>query len=253
MIALTRPVPSAIGDCQLTHIERTPIDLDRARRQHAAYEQALTTLGCQVERIAPADHLADCVFVEDTAVVVDEVAVITRPGAPTRHAEVDAVAISLLPFRELRWLGEPATLDGGDVLQLGRVLYVGTGARSNHDGVEQLERCLAVFGYEVRPVQKTGCLHLKSAVTALTADLLLVNPAWVDPAAFAGIRVMETHPSEPFAANVLRIGDTVICADAFPRTRARIEAAGLRTRAIDVSELAKAEGALTCCSLIFSR
>jgi dimethylargininase len=250
-IALTRPVPASLANCQLTHLERTEIDLGLAREQHAAYEEALTALGCRVERVAAADDLPDCVFVEDTAVVVDEVAVMTRPGAPSRHPEIDAVALSLSPFRELRWLGEPAMLDGGDVLQLGRLLYVGTGGRSNDDGVEQLEKCLAAFGYEVRAVQTTGCLHLKSAVTLLTPELALINPAWVDPAVFEAVRVIEVDPSEPFAANVLRIGETVICAGAFPRTRARIEAAGLGTRTVDVSELAKAEGALTCCSLIF--
>jgi dimethylargininase len=193
------------------------------------------------------------VFVEDTAVVVDEVAVLTRPGAVTRHAEVDAVAVALSPFRDLRWLGAPAMLDGGDVLQLGRVLYVGTGGRSNDEGVEQLANCLAPFGYEVRTVRTTGCLHLKSAVTLLAPELALINPAWVDPGAFDGVRFIEVDPSEPFAANVLPIGGAVICADAFPRTRGRIDAAGLETRAIDVSELARAEGALTCCSLIFNQ
>jgi dimethylargininase len=253
LIALTRPVPGAIGSCQLTHLARTPIDLERAREQHAAYEEALAALGCQVQRIASADHLPDSVFIEDTAIVLDEVAVITRSGAPTRLEEVDAVAVALSPFRDLRWLGEPATLDGGDVLQLGRTLHVGIGGRSNYDGAEQLRECVGSFDYEVREARANGCLHLKSAATALAPDLVLINPRWIDAAAFGSVRVIEVDPGEPSAANVLRIGDTVLCAEAFPRTRARIEAAGVATHSVDLSELAKAEGALTCCSLIFTR
>jgi dimethylargininase len=251
-IALTRAVPASLADCQLTHIERAPIDSGLARAQHAAYEAALTALGCEVQRIAPADHLPDCVFVEDAAIVLDEVAVITRPGAPSRLEEIDGVAIALASFRELRWLSRPATLDGGDVLRIGRTLYVGVGGRSNDDGVEQLHDAIAPFEYEVRTVRTNRCLHLKSAVTLLAPDRVLVNPDWVAPGAFEGVSVVEIDPSEPFAANVLRIGDIVLCAEAHPRTRARIDAAGIATCAVDVSELAKAEGALTCCSLIFA-
>jgi dimethylargininase len=252
LIALTRAVPASLADCQLTHIERTPINLGLARQQHAAYEQALAELGCQVERIAAADHLPDSVFVEDAAVVLDEIAVVTRPGASTRLEETDAVAVSLRPFRDLCWLAAPATLDGGDVLQLGRTLFVGVGGRTNEEGAHQLQAALDEFGYRVRPVHPQGCLHLKSAATALAQGLLLINPDWIDPATFADLQVLEIDPAEPCAANVLRIGGTVLCAEAYPRTRARIEAAGITTRAIDVSELAKAEGALTCCSLIMT-
>jgi dimethylargininase len=246
-------VPEALARCQLTHIERTPIDLARARAQHAAYEQALTTLGCQVRRIAAADDLPDSVFVEDAAVVVDEIAVITRPGAASRLEERDGVAASLSAFREALWLEAPATLDGGDVLHLGRTLYVGMGGRSNDEGVSQLRNAVDRFGYDVRSVRAHGCLHLKSAATALGPDFVLVNPEWIAPATFEGARVIEIDPAEPYAANVLRAGETVLCAEAFPRTRARIEAAGIQTRTVDVSELAKAEGALTCCSIIFKR
>ena len=253
MIAITRPVPGAIDRCQLTHLERSAIDLTRARAQHAAYEAALAALGCEIGHIPAADHLPDSVFVEDAAIVLDEIAVMTRPGAASRLDEVDGVAIALLPHRDLRWLGSPATLDGGDVLLLGRTLYVGAGGRSNLEGIDQLADAVGPFGYDVRAVQARGCLHLKSAATALAPNLALVNPEWIAPDSFGAIDVVEIDPAEPFAANVLRVGGTVLCAAAFPRTRARIEAAGIATRTVDVSELAKAEGALTCCSLLFNR
>lgn len=253
MLALTRPVPSALERCQLTHIERTPINLSLARAQHSAYEAALVELGCQLHRVTAADHLPDSVFIEDTAIVLDEIAVVTRPGAPSRLEETEAVAAALRPFRDLCWLAAPATLDGGDVLQLGRTLFVGVGGRSNEEGAQQLQAALDEFGYRVHALRPQGCLHLKSAVTSVAPGLVLVNPDWIDPAVFDNVRIIETDPAEPFAANVLRVGDTVLCAEAFPRTRARIEAAGIPTRAIDVSELAKAEGALTCCSLIVTR
>ena len=250
LLALTRPVPEGLARCQLTHIERTPIDLARARAQHAGYEDALAALGCEIRRISGADHLPDCVFIEDTAVVLDEIAVLARPGAISRVEEVDAVSAALSPVRDLRWVGAPGTLDGGDVLRLGRQLYVGVGGRSSREGADQLLAAVRPFGYEVRTVGTRECLHLKSAATELAPDVVLVNPGWIDPATFAGVAAIEVDPSEPFAANVLRIGDTVLCAEAYPRTRERIEAAGIRTRTVDVSELAKAEGALTCCSLI---
>src|SRR3954470_10868226 len=147
MIALVRPVPQALVHCQLTYVERTPIDLERARRQHAAYEAALAALGCEIQRIPGADHLPDCVFVEDTAVVLDEIAVITRPGAITRADEIAGVAAALSPLRDLQWIGAPGTLDGGDVLRLGRTLYVGLGARSSRHGADQLQAAVEPFGY----------------------------------------------------------------------------------------------------------
>ena len=253
LLALTRAVPEALASCQLTHIERTPIDVARARAQHAAYEAALAALGCEIRHLPPADHLPDCTFVEDTAVVLDEIGVITRPGAISRLEETGAVAAALSQFLDLRWVGAPGTLDGGDVLRIGRTLYVGVGGRSSREGADQLLAAVRPFGYDVRPVRTRGCLHLKSAATQLTPELLLVNPEWIDPATFVGVDAIQVDPSEPAAANVLRIGETVLCAQAFPATRERIEAAGIATEAIDMSELAKAEGALTCCSLIMNR
>lgn len=251
-LAVTRPVPAAIAHCELTHLDRTPIDVEVARREHAAYERALERLGYRVQRLAAADDQPDSVFIEDTAVVVDEIAVITRPGAESRQEETGAVAAALRPLRPVAELSAPATLDGGDVLRLGRVLYVGTGARSNAEGAAQLRALLDPFGYEVREAAFTGCLHLKTAVTAVGDGLVLANPEWVEARQFEGARAVEVDPSEPFAANALLARGAVIHADAFPRTRRRLEAAGVRVVPVPAGELAKAEGGVTCCCLLLS-
>lgn len=252
-IALTRDVPDRIVECELTHLDRVAIDLDRARAQHAEYEAALARAGCGIERIAPAPELADSVFVEDAAVVLPELAVITRPGAASRRAETASVAAALRRYRPLHDIDAPGTLDGGDVLVADRRVFVGLSSRTNEAGVRQLRDILAPVGYAVETVETRGCLHLKSAVTAVAEGLLLVNPEWIDVTRFGGFRVLEVDPSEPFAANVLRIGDIVICALAAPLTRDRIEAIGVETIAVDVSELAKAEAGVTCSSLIIEQ
>jgi dimethylargininase len=252
VIALTRPVPDSLAACELTHIERAPIDVSRGRQQHAAYERLLGSLGCEVIAVPATHDLPDSVFIEDTAIVLDELAVITRPGAASRRPETAAVASTVGAFRQLQFLAEPATLDGGDVLRLGRTLYVGVGSRTNAAGVQQLTELAAPHGYDVRPVRVDDCLHLKSAITEVAPGVVVLNPEWVDGQMFAGQAIIEVDPSEPSAANVLRIGDAVVCSAAYPRTNARV-ATVAQVHAVDVSELAKAEGALTCCSLIFER
>lgn len=251
LVALTRPVSSSLARCELTHLPRAPIDLGRARAQHAAYEECLRSLGCEVRPLPAADELADAVFVEDTAVVLDELAVLARPGAVSRRSEVEAVAGALAAWRPLRPIEAPGTLDGGDVLVIGRRVFVGLSTRTNQEAAAQLERALAVHGYLVRAVAVSSCLHLKSAVTAVADGTVLLNPAWVDVALFRDLERIAVDGDEPGAANVLAVGGTVVCAAAFPRTAERLARAGLAVRALDMSELAKAEGALTCCSLLF--
>ena len=250
MIAITRKVSPAIARCELTHLAREPIDLALAERQHAAYEASLRALGCRVASLPAEPDFPDSVFVEDAAVVVDELAVITRPGAPSRRGETESVAAALAPHRPVVAIEPPATLDGGDVLRLGRRVLVGRSSRSNAEGVAQLRALLAPHGYTVEGIAVSGCLHLKSAVTEVAPGAVLLNPAWVDPAIFAGTRLIEVDPGEPFAANALLVGGTAIYPSAFPRTAARLERVGVRLARVDVSELAKAEGAVTCCSLI---
>lgn len=243
-------MPDSIPGCELTHLDRVPIDVGRARAQHAQYERALVELGCTLERIPPADDLPDSVFVEDTAVVLDVAAIMTRPGAESRRPEVAGVALVLEQYRPLAFIEEPGTLDGGDVLAAGRDLYVGVSARTNWAAIDQLAIAVEPFGYTVTAVVVEGCLHLKSAATALPGGRFLVNPEWIDVGVLRGASVITVDPDEPYAANVLAIRDTILVAAAVPATRARLEAAGFRTRAVDVSELAKAEAGLTCCSLI---
>ena len=249
-IAFTRDVSPALAQCELTHVARSPIDMDVARVQHRAYEALLTSLGCEVRRVAPAPAYPDSVFIEDTAVGLDVVGVITRPGGATRRDEVSAVADALAPLRPLVHIQGPATLDGGDVLVIGRAVYVGETDRTNAEGIAQLRAALAPFGYTVQGVPVTGCLHLKTAVTAVDETTVLLNPAWVSAAAFGAYRVLAVNETEPMAANVLRVGDALVYGAAFPRTLELLRSAGVHPHTVDASELAKAEGAVTCCSLV---
>ena len=249
-VAITRAVSSALAACELTHLERVPIDVERARAQHRAYEQALIEAGYLVERLDTSPEMPDSVFVEDIAVVLDEVAIITRPGAESRRRETPAVAEALAAYRPLHVIQHPGTVDGGDVLVAGRRVFVGRSSRTNEAAVGQMRQLLEPLGYIVSDTVVRSCLHLKSAVTALGDDVLLVNRAWIDPEAFEGITLVEVDPSEPSAANALRLDDRIVCSSAFPRTAERIARRGLRLHTVDASEVAKAEGAVTCCSLI---
>ncbi len=253
LLAITRAVSASLAACELTHLPRRPIDVERAVAQHGAYEAALTDLGVRVVRAAPAPELPDAVFIEDTALVLDEVAILTRPGAPSRRAETAGVAASLAPYRPLRHLTAPATLDGGDVLCLGREVFVGESSRSNGEGIAQLQTALEPHGYRVIATPFRGCLHLKSAVTAVGERRLLVNPAWISPERFPGYDAIAVDPGEPAAANALLVDAAVIYPAHFPRTAARLSARRVPLQLVECDELAKAEGGVTCCSLLFDR
>jgi dimethylargininase len=249
-IAITRAVSPSIARCELTHVERRPIDLARATRQHRRYERALASLGCVIRSLPAEPELPDSVFVEDVAVVLDELAVITRPGSASRRPETASIAAALSPLRSLRSIEAPGTLDGGDVLRIGTRVFVGVSARSNGAGRDQLRALLGPPGYTVVDVALNGCLHLKSAVTAVGEDTLLIQRAWVGADPFRDFDLIDVDPAEPFAANALLVAGTVIVPSAHRRTRRRLEARGLAVQGVDVSELAKAEGGVTCCSLI---
>ena len=249
-MAITRQVSRSIVNCELTYLARVPINVDRARQQHAQYEAALRNLGLAVLSLPEEPSLPDSVFVEDTALVLDECAIMTRPGAASRRPETASIAQVLMAFRDVRHIDSPACIDGGDILLLGKRVYIGLTKRSDTKAIEQMQQLLAPLGYEVHAVSVTGCLHLKSAVTEVAQDLLLLNPAWVQPTAFQGVKNLEVDPSESHAANALRIGACVLYDTAHPRTHDRLVGAGVRTVLVEADELAKAEGALTCCSLI---
>jgi dimethylargininase len=251
--ALVREISPAFARCELTHLPRVPIDIGVAREQHRRYEDLLSRLGYAILRLPADPQLPDSVFVEDAAVILDELAVVCRPGAASRRPEVESVADALAPYRRLARIQAPAVLDGGDVLRIGRTVYVGLSGRTDRRGADQLREILGPADYEVRDVPVTGCLHLKSAVTQVAPDTLLLQPDWLPRDAFAGMERVEVDPSEPLAANALRLGDRVIYPAAFPKTRQRLENLGLRLVDVDLSEIAKAEGAVTCCSLILDR
>ena len=249
--ALVRDVSPSLESCELSHQPRVSIDLEKARAQHRRYVETLESLGCRVESLTPLPGNPDAVFVEDTAVVLDELAVITRPGAESRRAEVDSTAAALARYRKLFYIEPSGTLDGGDVLQVGRTLFVGHSGRTDHSGIEQLRSHLAPFEYRVEAVGVHGCLHLKTAVTQVGPNLLLINPEFVEERAFPGMDFIHVDASEPAAANAVLIGDALIYPSSFPGTRARLENRGLKLHSVDMSETEKAEGGVTCCSLIF--
>ncbi|MEP6471944.1 MAG: arginine deiminase family protein [Acidobacteriota bacterium] len=250
--AITREVGTSLADCLLTFLEREPIDVEKAKAQHAAYDEALRRAGAEVEVLPADDELPDSVFVEDTAVVFDEAAVITRPGTPERQREVPAVEAALSRYRELRRITAPGTLEGGDVLRVGRAYYVGVTSRTNREGFEQFASIVREFGYRAIPVGVSGCLHLKSAVTALDEETLLLNPSWLDAAALPNVRRVVVPAEEPFGANSLVANGVVHLSARWKRTRELVEKAGFPVTPLDVSEFEKAEAGLTCLSLIFS-
>jgi dimethylargininase len=256
-VAIIRPVSRSIVDCELTHLVREPIDYGTAVAQHADYEAALIRLGCDVVRVPAAHDMPDAVFVEDVAVVLDEIAVMTRPGALSRRAEGSAMEAVLARHRPLARIAEPGTLDGGDVLRVGKKLYVGQSERTNAEGISQLRALLSNFGYDVTAIDIHGCLHLKSAVTAVGDNTLLGNSAWVDRRAFGNHEWIEVDPREPFAANALWVNDGVIYPRAFVNTSERLrrylEERNAQLELVEASELAKAEGGVTCCSLVLER
>lgn len=251
-IALTRAVSPSISTCQLTHLSRQTIDLEEAQNQHALYERALEACGCEVRRVCSEPDLPDAVFVEDAAVVVDELAVIMRPGAETRRAETPSVEAVLAPFRPVVRIQDPGTIDGGDVLRIGRRLFVGITTRSNPSGINQLREHLAPHGYSVEAVPVSGCLHLKSAITTISDDTVLANPSWVDLQHFGVANIIEVDPTEPSAANIVAFGNQLVHGAEHTKTRKRLEKHGFEVVPVPISELAKAEAAVTCCSLVFT-
>jgi dimethylargininase len=251
LTALTRAVSRSLTSCELTWLPRRQIDIDLAIRQHHQYEQSLAAMGIRVISLPEQPEMPDAVFVEDPLLVFDEVAILTHMGSPSRRAEAESLAEAISPFRPMRIFLEPTTLEGGDVMRIGRDVFVGLSSRTNEAGVQQLTRELEPFGYRVRPVEVRGCLHLKSACCSMGDNTILANPAWLDTAPLRDYRIVEVAPDEPGTANILRIGYTVLMPAAFPHTREIVGREGLDVRTVDISELMKAEAAITCSSVIF--
>lgn len=252
LVALTREVSPQIAKCELTFLARDPIDYARAVRQHDAYCETLRALGVEIIRMPALAGQPDACFVEDTALVFDEIAILTRMGAPSRRAESASVGDALRPFRPVVAIGPPGTIDGGDVLVLGKRVFVGRTTRTDDAGMQSLRSLIETHGYVVTPVDVPGCLHLKSAATVLDGWSVLAQRAWFDAAALGDVEIVDVHPDEMAAANVLKIGPTLVMPRGFPRTRAILETRGHRVVTVDVSEFLKAEAAVTCKSLLFT-
>ena len=252
LTAITRAVSASITDCELSFHARQPIDVAKVIAQHKAYQDCLAELGVRIVSLPAEPELPDAVFVEDPVVVVDEVAVISIMGAPSRRPEARTLTDALSRYRPLKFLREPATLDGGDVVRIGRRVFAGLSQRTNREGVSQLRDLLQAFDYEVQPVEVRGCLHLKSACSYIGNDTVLINRAWIDAERFRGFKLLDVPDEEPAAANALLVNDVVIIAASFPKTRALLEQRGFCVRTMDLSELQKAEAGVTCTSLIFN-
>ena len=249
--ALAREVSRSLANCELVHLPRQKIDVARARRQHAAYVAALAAAGVRVRVLPEAPDLPDSSFVEDPVLLLDELAVACRPGAASRRPEVELMVREIATLRPVHAIAAPGTLEGGDVLRMGRKLFVGLSCRTNREGIAQLARIVAPFGYEVVAVPVTGCLHLKSAVTSPAEGCLLANVAWIDATPLAGFEIIGTPAEEPGAANVLAVNGRVLVTVSAPRTAALLAARSLDVRPLDISELQKAEAALTCESVLY--
>src|ERR1700688_3461430 len=251
LTAITREVSPAIVNCELTFVDRAPIDLAKAVEQHRAYEQVLEKFGARVISLPTEPALADSMFVEDPAIVLDELALIFPLGTESRREEAASLAKVLSKFRELKYVQLPGTAEGGDILRVGRNLFAGLSKRTNEDGIRQLQSIVGEYGYTVTAVPVSGCLHLKSAVTFLGRNTLLANRRWFNASCMPGFEWIDVAPEEPHASNALAFDDTVILPASFPLTRERIEARGFTVLPLDISELQKAESGLTCSSLLF--
>jgi dimethylargininase len=251
LTAITRNVSPSIGNCELTHMDRQPIDFPMVQIQHQRYEECLHALGCEIHRLPDAPDLPDSVFVEDTAMVFDEVAIITRPGADSRKPETDSMARALAAFRRLAHIRAPGTIDGGDVLRIGKTVYIGISSRTNVESIDQVREILDPHGYTVTGVGVHGCLHLKTAATLVGRDTVLANRDWIDSRTIRNVEFIDVNREEPFGGNGLLIGEAVIFPENFPKTRKLLEKMGIRVVPVNVSEIIKAEGAVTCCSVVF--
>jgi len=246
--ALVRRPSSRLADGIVTHIARTPVDVVTAQRQHEAYRAALADAGWTVHEVATADECPDSVFVEDTVVVCDDLAVLTRPGTAARRPEVDGTetVVRALGLDVVR-IEPPGTLEGGDVLQVGSTVYVGRGDRTDDAGIRQLAGYLATRNRQVVPVALRDVLHLKSAVTALPDGSLLALPALVDTAVLPPVHAVE----EEAGCHVVPLGgDRVLIAASAPRTAAWLGDLGYTPVVVDIGEYEKLEGCVTCLSVL---
>jgi dimethylargininase len=247
-----RKISRSLANCELLHIERQPFDLTQASSQHDSYVAALEAAGVQMTVLPEEPDLPDATFIEDTVILLDELAVLCRLGAASREPEAAKIAAEIASVRPVRRLHAPATIEGGDVLRIGKTLFVGLSSRTNREGVRQLEEMVLPFDYRVIPVHVHGCLHLKTGATSPSPGLLLANPDWMDCSPFRDFEILRVPPGEPWGANTLPVNETVLVSITSPRTAGLLESRGLRVQRLDISELQKAEAGLTCLSVLFT-
>jgi dimethylargininase len=248
-VALVRRPSSRMAEGITTYIDRVSADAGLAERQHAAYVAAVADAGWSIREVPAADDLPDSAFVEDTVVVLGDLAVLARPGAVGRRAEVAATdeAVRSLGLEVTR-IEDPGTLDGGDVLKVGRTVYVGRGGRTNAEGIRQLRRHAATRGRLVVPVRLHGVLHLKSAVTALPDGTFIASDlSLFDAAPFPTMRLV---PEEAGSHVIVMGGGTLIMAASAPRSAEMLDDLGFDVVTVDIGEFEKREGCVTCLSVL---
>jgi dimethylargininase len=252
MLALTHVPSPRLQHGLRTHVERASVDFERARQEHTAYCDLLRRCGVAVRELNVNGELPDAVFIEDTAVVLDEVAILASMGNEDRRAELAGIEPLLRQYRNVRRVELPATLEGGDVLRVGRTLLVGLSSRTNAAGIEMLADIVLPHGYGVSALPVRDCLHLKTACTALPDGSLIVNPAWLDTQAVRDFKCLNVPPDEPWAANTLTVGEKVCIVAGNTKTAELLRGHGFAVETAELSEFAKAEGGITCLSLLFS-
>lgn len=248
--AITRQPAKSFVNCEVSYVQREGIDFLRTARQYEGYCQALKQMGVTVESLPPVDRYPDSVFIEDNAIILDELAVMTSMGAGSRHGEPALLVPVLSKYRRLVKISLPATIEGGDVVQIGKALYVGLSARTNHAGIEALRALVEPLGYAVHPIEVRGCLHLKTACTPLDDETLLVNPYWINVEALGSLRLLPVPTNEPFGATVMRLQKGILANVSYPLTLEMIDAHGYQVTSVDMSEFSKAEAGVTCLSLL---
>jgi dimethylargininase len=248
---LVREISRSLGKCELRHVPRQQFNMEMARRQHAAYVAALEAAGVVVTVLAEEPELPDSAFVEDPVVILDEAAVICRLGAASRNREAESIEHEVARIRRVHRIVSPGTIEGGDVLRIGKTLYVGISGRTNREGIVQLEEIVRPYGYHAIGVSVEGCLHLKTGVTSPAEGLLIANADWIDLTPFGRFEILRVPSAEPWGANTLALNGLVLAAESSPRTADLLESKGLRVKRLGISELQKAEAGLTCLSVLY--
>ena len=229
-----------------------PIDVENARSQHLEYVRALKSLGLEVIEVPPDSRFPDCCFIEDCALFYDGVALITNPGASSRRGETAAVRTALERFAvRIELTSLPATLDGGDCLRVGSRIYVGISARTNAEGAACVKDTFGPAGPEVVSVPVIGALHLKSVCSYLGDGVMVLAEGTIPHGSFREVDILDVPRSEAYAANCLAVNGSVICSKGYPHTEAKIKASGFEVISLDMSEIKKGDGSLTCLSILF--